>query len=234
MQFAREVGRIFSLRGVTVGGAHDQARVKGVSNAYPKDDFDDIPDGGPVGVHRRPPSAWRPVLPFLIVLLLVPLLAWGVATLIQRNVPEERLEEIIEVVAQSEPQSEPVEEVVIEETDVPSAAPDSFDADETEEEVTPEPEPAAPVNHDASIGVFNASGISGYAGQLVDKLANNGFYNAYADNTGNWGVSANTVFYSSPEYAATAEEVAQTIGFNAVVEDAGVASGVDIFVLVVH
>ena len=205
-----------------------------MSSAYPKDEFDDIQDGGPVGVHRKPSSRWRPVLPFLVVLVVVPLLAWGVASLIQRNVPDEVVEEIIEVSPQSEPQSEgEKEEVVLPESDVPTAAPDSLDEEEAE---TPAEQQATdtPVNYSASIGVYNASGVQGYAGDVVSNLAAHGFDNAFADNADNWGVDQNTVFYANDSSLSTAQQVAADLGFGAVVQDPSNMGDLEILVLLVN
>lgn len=213
-----------------------------MSNAYPKDDFDDIPDSGPVGVHRKPSSPWLPVMPFLVVLVVVPLLAWGVASLIQRNVPEERLEEIVPVAVQSEAQSEG-EEVVVEEevvvppvppSDLPTAAPDTLDGDGPAQNETPATDPDIPVDHDASVGVYNASGVQGLAGQKVDTLTNGGFWNSFAENTNDWGVGQNTVFYPSANYRSTAQAVADLLGIGSVVEDVSVTGDASIFVLLVN
>lgn len=214
------------------------ARLGLVSDVYPKDEFDDIPDGGPIGVHRKPSSPWRPVLPFLVVLVVVPLLAWGVASLIQRNVPDEKIEEIIEVVGQSEPQSEEVveEEVVEEElpdSEIPTAADDGDSADTaTDETEEPAEEASGEVNHAASIGVFNASGVSGYAAGVVGDLAAHGFTNAFADNANNWGVGQNTVFYAQDSDKATADAVGAALGY-VVVQDATNMGDLNILVLLV-
>ena len=207
-----------------------------MSSAYPKDEFDDIQDGGPVGVHRKPSSRWRPVLPFLIVLVVVPLLAWGVASLIQRNVPDEVAEEVIEVIPQSEPQSEGIEEeVVLPESEVPTAAPDSLDeAEQPEEPETNQPDTDIPVNYGASIGVFNASGVQGYAANIVGDLAAHGFNNAFADNANNWGVDQNTVFYANDSSLSTAQQIAADLGFGAVVQDPSNMGDLEILVLLVN
>ena len=80
----------------------------------------------PVGSHRRPPSKWRPVLPFLIILAVVPLLAWGFSALLQRGGTGEA--EIAQsAVTPQVSQSEDiviVEEEPVDESGQPSAAPD--------------------------------------------------------------------------------------------------------------
>ncbi|MDD9205074.1 hypothetical protein PU560_01175, partial [Georgenia sp. 10Sc9-8] len=50
---------------------------------YPEDEFDVAGrNRGPNGAHRTPRPLWRALLPFLVVLVAAPLLAWGLVTLI--------------------------------------------------------------------------------------------------------------------------------------------------------
>ena len=172
-----------------------------------------------MGVHRHSRSPWAPVIPFLLVLIFVPLIAWGVATLIQRNVPEE---EIIEVVSQSEQvqsdgevvAEEDVEELVLPPSDLPTAAPDDPGAEPEEAASTPpaEADMAAPV------AVLNGTGVAGYAGTVADQVIAGGFANVVADNATAWPTNQNTVFYPSASLKATAQAVAAAAGIDAVVE----------------
>ena len=54
-------------------------------NSYPEDEFDQIGRDLPAGVHRASKSTFSKVLPFLIVLIVMPLLAWGVVGLVKHN-----------------------------------------------------------------------------------------------------------------------------------------------------
>lgn len=198
-----------------------------MSETYPTDDFDQLPQGGPVGVHRRQRSPWAPVLPFLIVLLVVPLLAWGVATLIQRNVPEEEVVEVLsqsEQVVQSGGETTEVEEqveVVIPESDVPTAAPDDPSAEQTPSPTTPTETGA--VHYDAGVQVLNGTGIAGHAAGVADAVVAAGFANASAANADGWLADENTVFYSDASMLSTAQAVAAAAGISAIVENADVA-----------
>ena len=192
-----------------------------MSDTHATDEFDDLPADGPVGVHRRSRSPWAPVIPFLLVLIFVPLIAWGVATLIQRNVPEE---EIIEVVTQSEEvQSdgevlveEDIDGVVLPPSDLPTAAPDDPSA-EGEEPAAQTPE-AAEVDTGARVAVLNGTSVAGYAGQVADQVAGAGFTNVAADNATVWPTDQNTVYYPNAASRATAEAVAAAAGIGSVVE----------------
>ncbi len=196
----------------------------------------------PVGAHRRPPSRWRPVIPFLIILATVPLLAWGFSALLQRGGSEDV------VIAQSEtveeiPQSEEV--VVVEEEEPaqsatedgqPSAAQEE-PAEKSDEESKKESEKESEkkeVDYDTYVLVLNETGINGYAGEIAQVLNDGGFTNTAADNTYDWITEANTVFYSSEDQAATAEKVAELVGFSEVVLNADATGGEGIVVLLVN
>lgn len=220
-----------------------------MSSKYPKDQFDEVDDNGPVGAHRKPPSAWQPVLPFLIVLLVVPLLAWGTVALIQRNVPAEELVEVLvqsEDAASGEPEVEEVVEVEedLPETDLPTADRDDKEQDKAASEKTEKKsskksskkkeKEEEPVNYNASIVVLNATAVEGYAAGSVATLNNAGFYNAWGDNAGAMTAAQNTVYYASAQYKATAEAVAAALGLGTPVEDPGTTGGADLVVLLVN
>ena len=192
-----------------------------MSETYPRDDFDGVPEGNPVGVHRRTRNPWAPVVPFLLVLVLVPLLAWGVATLIQRNVPEA---EVGAAQSQSQPQSQQAQstvdqaqsDVVSPDSNVPTAAPDDPSATPDEPAGTTEPE--GTVDFAAAVTVLNGTTISGYAAEFAGHVTNAGFTNVSATNASTWPTDQNTVFYPSAELRATAEAVAAAAGIANVVE----------------
>lgn len=206
-----------------------------MSETYPKDEFDDLPDDTPVGVHRKPRSPWQPVIPFLIVLLVVPLLAWGIASLINRGPSDVAIVETEQSVEQS-PAAEAEDgeggETILPESNLPTAAPDDPNAkpslsgsgvgDTTD------------VNFDVTVSVLNATGITGYAGTIRDELVAAGFVNAYADNAGQTSTATSTVFYSGPALQATAQAVATATGIGNVVEDPAATGNSDIVVLLME
>ena len=190
-----------------------------MSETYPKDDFDGVPEGNPVGVHRRTRNPWAPVVPFLLVLVLVPLIAWGVATLIQRNVPQAEVGGV-----QSQSQSQQAQsatdqaqsDVVIPESNLPTAAPD--DPNENPDEPADTPEPEATVDYAASVAVLNGTTISGYAAEFAGYVTTGGFTNVSTGNAATWPTDQNSVFYPSADLRATAEAVAAAAGIANVVE----------------
>ena len=207
-----------------------------MSGQYPADEFDNVPADVPVGVHRKPPSPWHSIVPFLVVLLLVPLLAWGITALVRNRVSDEDVVFVEEEQSLEQVQSEPIEEEVIIEAegDEPTAAPDDPFAGEEEEDIVVDDvvyEVAAEVDYQASIAVLNASGIAGYAAQTMQELHGAGFPNAFADNSSDRATPENTVYYSGPEWAATAAQVAEVLGISSVVENAGAATAAHVVVL---
>ncbi len=199
-----------------------------MSTEYPHDEFDDASSDGPQGVHRKPKSPWKTVLPFLLVLLIVPLLAWGATALI-RGGEKEQIVVVDEEVSQSEevPQSE-AEAIAPLPEEGPTGLPE--DSDSSTEEVVEEA-PAAEVYYDAAIVVLNASGIAGLAGTNTDILIQAGFVNAWAGNADSSATPENTVYYQSQDYYATAAKVGELLGIANLVENADAVGSSAIAVL---
>lgn len=176
---------------------------------YPPDEFDAPPDpDAPRGVHRAPRSAWSRWWPFLAVIVIVPLVAWGAVTLLaQRG----QLPDIPGVAGTS------TEEATAPPSDPESTAPtDTTTSTEPPAQETtaaaPQPDLAVPVS------VLNGAKINGLAKKISDQLAAAGFTAVTAGNTSESTPAASTVFYGSDDLAATAQLVASTINVTAVVQ----------------
>lgn len=200
-----------------------------VSSNYPEDEFENPPEGSPVGAHRKPPSRWRPVLPFLLVLVIVPVLAWGFTALLQHRGSTGLLETLQEknVVAEVEQSKEAPQSA-------PKAAPQSEEKPAAQPEPEPEEPPAPEVDHATLVEVLNETAIDGYAGQVAAEVAAGGFGSVEATNTEGWLSEENTVFYAEESQIATAQEVARLAGISRVVLDPGAASPGTVVVLLVH
>jgi hypothetical protein len=186
-----------------------------VPENYEPDEFDVIArSGGPVGVHRAPRKWYVRLLPPLLVFLVAGLIAYAFATFLWNNDKK------------AESAASPTPSVTVSEagsaTPSPSTSPSaSASPSETAEpEVTPteteEPEPV--ILKDAQIHVRNGSGISGMAGTQQQELEDAGYTNVEANN-----ISAslipdgqNTVTYTEDRLADTAQDVATTLGIEAV------------------
>lgn len=200
-----------------------------VSSNYPEDEFENPPEGSPIGAHRKPPSRWRPVLPFLLVLIVVPVLAWGFTSLLQQRGTTGLLENLQQkdVAAQSEQSQDSSQSAVV-------AAPQS----ETKPPEPAEPEPVEPpapvVDHGTPVVVLNETNVSGYAAEVAGQIGAGGFGSVSATNTDGWLSEENTVFFAAEEQEATAREVAHLAGISRVVLDPGAADPGTVVVLLVR
>lgn len=176
---------------------------------YPPDEFDAPPDpDAPRGVHRAPRSAWSRWWPFLAVVVIVPLVAWGAVTLLaQRG----QLPDIPGVAGTSD------EQTTAPPTDAAGEQPTagtttSAPPAEATTSAAPQPDLSVPVS------VLNGAKINGLAKKISDQLAAAGFTAVTAGNTSESTPAASTVFYGSDDLAATAQLVASTIKVDAVVQ----------------
>ena len=179
---------------------------------YPPDEFDAPPDpDAPRGVHRAPRSAWSRWWPFLAVIVVVPLVAWGAVTLLAQS---GQLPDLPGVTGTS---TAPATETGAPPDGSASGAP--TDGTPTSqppaEQTTPAPPPA---DLTVAVKVLNGAKINGLAKKVSDQLSAAGFTAVTADNTTATSPAASTVFYGSDDLAATAQLVASTIKVDAVVQ----------------
>ncbi len=174
---------------------------------YPPDEFDAPPDpDAPRGVHRAPRSAWSRWWPFLAVIVIVPLVAWGTVTLLAQRGQLPDLPGGLGPTS-SEQASAPPSETPTDAAPATSAPP------------VQQTTPAAPAaNLAAPVSVLNGAKITGLAKKVVDQLTAVGFTAVTAGNTTSSKPAASTVFYGSDDLAATAQLVASTIKVDAVVK----------------
>jgi hypothetical protein len=191
------------------------------SDRYPEDEFDAAPaEDAPIGVHRAPRSWWSRWWPFVAVVVLVPALTvvfvlW--ASSWDGRIPGFGSSQTPVASAPAEPETEaPVE--------TPAATePATEEAPATEAPVQEAPPPTPDL--DATVRVLNAANITGLAAGAAEDLEDAGFTSVETGNGNAGGSTATTVFYGTPELAATAQQVATTLGVTNVVESAEVADG---------
>jgi len=186
--------------------------------SYPEDEFD-VPSNPdvPRGVHRAPRSVWSRWWKFLVVLALLPVLAFTLVNLAARdgnlpalpgtsNTPD----------AQDEAPEDPATE-----GEAP-VEPETPAAEETA--AAPTPVLTTPVE------VLNAASIGGLAGRQATKLTEAGFT---AVETGNADptVDESTVYYTSEDLRPTADLVAQTLGLTEVTLQAGDEAGISVLLV---
>lgn len=187
---------------------------------YPADEFDAVSPDAPVGVHRAPRSAWSRWWPYLVVLLVVPVLAYGAVTMFLRS------GDLPVGGGASEPQVEqPGPEEPGDAQD--PAAPDDA-ASPQPEETTPPPEPVLTT----PVEVLNGARVSGLAGRVADEVEGAGFTDVSADNATGALPAQSTVYVATEELRTTAELVASTTGVTAIEVDPARAPGGIVVVLV--
>lgn len=182
---------------------------------YPEDEFDlAAKNRGPKGVHRPAESRFRRILPFLIVIVAAPLVAWGVMTLITNN--DDTAPTANETTQSPQETEEPTEDPTGDEgadpEEEPTEPPSDEDAVETDEPQEPEEteEPEAEVDFAAGVSVLNGSGITGLAGRAAEQLT--GFTDVFVGNYQSPQPTVSTVFYQTEELRATAEHIADILG----------------------
>lgn len=183
---------------------------------YPADEFDAAAGSGPRGAHRAPRSTRSRILPFLLVLVVVPLIAYGLVTWLSDwdGLPGRGEDPVAEEPA--EPAGTPTPGATA--TDPPTE-PAEEPTEPAEEPQPPaaEPDPTTPVE------VYNSTGRSGLAGSAAERVEDAGFTSVTAGNWTGEDQDASVVRYTGADLQPTAALVAQTLGIERVEEspDAG-------------
>jgi cytoskeletal protein RodZ len=177
---------------------------------YADDEFD-APTGPdvPRGVHRAPRSAWSRWWPFVVVIVVVPAIAYALVTWASRDnsTSDDANAPATSTSASSTPKASETataEEPSVEPTDEASPS----------DEPTTE-EPTAEVELGTPVTVYNAAGIEGLAASTVDDLEAAGFTSAKADNFSGTEPGTSTIYYASEDLEPTAALAGQTIGVDA-------------------
>ena len=186
---------------------------------YPPDEFDSAGTRIPEGAHRKTRSLRSRVAPLVIVMILFPLLAYGLVTWLS----DEQGRAGGALVAEEsgtveEPPTDPATDPAAEPT-TPAPAPP---AEEPPVE-TPTAEPAPVIDLDRAVEVYNSTGTSGLAARGAAAVEDAGFTAVTAGNWSGRDPSASVVYYPAAADLATAQAVAAALGIDAVQESADVA-----------
>lgn len=210
---------------VRTGAPVSLAAVSKADYPYPDDEFDVVPPDGPRGVHRAPRSAWSRWWPFLVVLLVVPVLAYGVVSYLSRT------GDLPVVGGGSAPAAE--EETPAPEDPAASAPPPEGEGGAEPEASAPAPEVPAPSPVlSTPVEVLNGARVPGLAGRVADGLRAAGFTSVTPDNATDELPDESTVYIASEDQRATADLVASTTGVPTIAVDPARA-GAGIVVLLV-
>lgn len=178
---------------------------------YPPDEFDAAAVGGPQGVHRRPRSSWSRWWPFLLVLVVVPVLAYAAVTLASGGNP---LSSGDDSSTPASTASAPAESAEPEASSSPTAS--------AEPEATEEPLPATDLGR--TVDVQNSTSTSGLASSAKAVLDAAGFTDVGSGNYPGAAPAASVVYYSTAEDLGTATAVADALGIAVVEESAAEAA----------
>ncbi|MCV0020570.1 LytR C-terminal domain-containing protein [Mobiluncus curtisii] len=189
---------------------------------YPEDEFDRIGKNLPQGAHRPGQPWWHGFLPFVIVIIAAPLLAWAMLLLIGSH------PSTVNDAAGKPPTSQTPNAVATpspSETEKPSKKPAESAAPSEEPTQTTPPtaetktEPRA-ADKTITVSVLNASGINGLAAKVKDKVAADGFTKVSAENFQGTKPSANTIYYPA-DHEAEAREVQRILNIDMIVPKDG-------------
>lgn len=184
---------------------------------YEEDEFDlAARERGPKGVHRPVQPRWKRLLPYLVAVILAPILAFAAISFLNRDpLTEDPAAAPTAAATTTETAADPATEPAPTDT----AAPATEEPAPTEEP-PPTEEPAPDVRFDAAVVVLNGAGVQGIAGRATERLGEAGFTSTQADNYNRNTPENSTVYYASAELADTAAAVGETLGIASIVEDA--------------
>ncbi|GAB2605391.1 LytR C-terminal domain-containing protein [Pseudactinotalea suaedae] len=190
---------------------------------YPEDEFDALgADRTPQGVHRAPLPRWRQLLPFIIVLILAPTLAFVAVQALSGggDDPSPTADTTTEPATDGEPTTEP--------TEAPTEEP--TEGETTTEEQTSE-EPAADLDRSIQVWVLNGSGVGGLAAETQAFLTEDGWEDVNAADYGRPQPSGTTLFYDNADQLDEAEALGDLLGITNLVESSSAADGDLVLVL---
>ncbi|MCO6558273.1 MAG: LytR C-terminal domain-containing protein [Bifidobacterium sp.] len=197
---------------------------RGNYESYQKDAFDNPPKG-PIGVHRGNTSLLSRSIPYVIVIIvavLAGLLVWGFYS--------GELQKTFTGHSQSQSQtvSAPKTEkkkVVKEDTNTKS----DTDASTNKQQTTPQP--TQQVNKQTAVEVINATNTSGYAAKKKAVLDQAGYTQVTAGNASGDLPSSTVVWYQNDTDKATAQDVANTLGIQAIEQHNGIPQAIVVMLL---
>lgn len=191
---------------------------------YPEDEFDVAGrERAPQGTHRAPRNPWRALLPYALVIVLVPLLAWGAVGLLGSGGGTDDGGDAQDTETSAPPTAE-------ETTDPADEEPTDTESTDAEDETTEEGL-AADVITTTSISVLNGAGISGIAAEAAGQLTDAGFTDVVAADYGAAAPESTTLYYRTADLAPTAEAIGDILGIDTLVELASATQNVEIAIV---
>jgi len=207
---------------------------------YPEDEFDQVDlSTRPKEVHAARRSAWSRAWPFLLVVVLVPLVAFVAVKFLANSANLSQDESPVVTSAPADPTNSPgTDASPAQPTAPPTTEPTAEPTDPVVVDPTadpnpdPVPQPPVVVDFAMNITVYNDTSDSftgtrqDLAARTVTKLAAAGFSQADRSQDNIQANRANSlIYYPSADAAATADAIAQALGITALIEDPQIATG---------
>jgi hypothetical protein len=191
------------------------------SYPYPPDEFDHVAaDSRPKEVHAAKRSAWSRIWPFIVVVVVVPAVAFGV----MRYLAHFDAGSGDNAAPATSPTTTLTATATV--TDLPPVPPDAETT--TPEEPTtpaaPETKEPPPLDRTVGVDVLNAKGEAGLAGEVKRVLDEDGWSAvAAADYEGDQRDGVTTVYYGKNALSTSAQTAADLLHIDAVEKDKTVA-----------
>lgn len=199
-----------------------------MSSTFPPDELDELASSAPIGVHRRPTSPWRAVIPFIVIIIVVPLAAWAIVWMVQNvggSSDGEQSSTLVTTQSEDTEIDAGADDSVVDDADADADADVNTDGDDEDDQTTVEEAPS--VEYGTTVQVLNNTSITGYAASQASILQEAGFTNVTAGNATNWVATVSAVYYASEDLEATAQAIGEALGISAVyLNSTDVASGV--------
>ncbi|WEV58353.1 LytR C-terminal domain-containing protein [Bifidobacterium sp. ESL0728] len=203
---------------------------RGNYESYQKDAFDNPPKG-PIGVHRGNTSLLSRSVPYIIVVIvaiLAGLLVWGFYSgELQKTFSGHSQSQSQTVAA---PKTEK-KKVVKEDTDTKSKSDTDTSTNQQQQQQQAAPQPAQQVNKQTAVQVINATHTTGYAAKKKAVLDQAGYSSVTAGNASGALPASTVVWYQNDNDKATAQDVANTLGIQAVEQHSGIPQAIVVMLL---
>lgn len=190
-----------------------------MAHIYEEDEFDRLAsERSNKGAHRRVQRLHPWLIALIAVIVLAPLLGWGIGTIVTaQDAPAASSDTSSDVSSQdSSPSANPSPESESTSTPSQTAAP-------VETSTAPvEPAPAPQLKRDAKVLILNGSGVRGAAADVQSQVKGDGFTAVSIGNYSKAKPVVTTVYYRSDDFSDSAEKIAEHSGGSTALDESAV------------
>ncbi|HWK91205.1 MAG TPA: LytR C-terminal domain-containing protein [Luteimicrobium sp.] len=199
------------------------------SYRYPPDEFDDVPEDAPTGVHRVPRSPWRKVVPFVVVAVVFAVVAYGAVTIASNLLGSDGASATDKTTSASKDSTAATPKATTKPK--PTTSADASGSDETSGS---DDTASADVDHATAVAVKNGAAITGLAAKAAAKLEGEGFTQVTPGDYTGTKLADSVVYYVDSKDEATAKAVGSTLGISDVEQVSALKGGAPIIAVLVH